>query len=221
MSILVAAPPATVSLVESLFGSKVEHIRESEGLMCKTALLMAGIFLGRGGKSTGVCNALERGLFKEFDANPGDGGCQLRALALRDISNRDLSEECKALKAEIEKIRGAVTARYNSHKEPEESSSIFFDREIRSIQISPEMDYLMHCHLLQVLRSPYQTLASGVVMTKTEMHKLTLFHPAADKIESDVRRFIVEESQVRTSPAGAVVGTEASSLATVDTYTQD
>ena len=199
MSMLVAARPATVLLAESLFGSEIEHIRESEGLMCKTSFLMTGIFLGRSGKSTGVCNALERGLFKEFDANPGDGGCQLRALALRDISNRDLSEECKALKAVIEKIRGAVTIRYNSHKEPEESSSLFFDREVRSIQISPEMDYLMHCHLLQVLRTPYQTLASGVVMTKTEMHKLTLFHPAADKIESDIRRSIVEESQVRTS----------------------
>ncbi|MCX6990342.1 MAG: hypothetical protein NTX49_04680 [Chlamydiae bacterium] len=199
MAMLVAARPAAVSIVESLFGSEIEHIRESEGLMCKTALLMTGIFLGKGGKSTGVCNALEKGLFKEFDANPGDGGCQLRALALRDISNRDLSKECAELKAAMEKIKRVITSRYTSHKLPEESSSVFFDRELRVIQLSAEMEYLMHCHLLKVLRTPYQTLASGVVMTKTEMHKLTLFQPAADKIESDIRRAIVEESQVRTS----------------------
>lgn len=77
------------SLLPTELQEKFDELGKKE--MCAIALLITNTALN-------AIKAFEQGLYKKFDANPGDGGCQMRALELRQLMKRGLTRKlCSGL----------------------------------------------------------------------------------------------------------------------------
>lgn len=164
-----------------------------EGHMCAIAMLVVNTVLG-------ALKALKQNNLKALDANPGDGGCQSRAFELRRLKMLDLSEECDALEKETLKVKVLMNKRKSDFRESVKcNSSAFFSMHVESLRVSKEIEYILHCFLSKTLRTPYETLSNGVVMTKSEVSKLSMLSDKISVFEVEHRRKIVEENQKRLS----------------------
>lgn len=180
-------------MLEGLQGEEeakvAQPILADEHAMSATGLLIANIVLG-------AIKILQEGRYKSLDANPGDAGCQARALELRRLVGINLQEECSVLASSVSKIKVLMNNRRGSPKEQKKCAPLlFFYRHLGEVTISKEMEYILHCYLSTVLRTPYQKLENGVVMTRSEMSKLSILSSKITVLESALRRKIVEENQ--------------------------
>ncbi len=163
-----------------------EEKKLGEGVMCAVATYMINSLLR-------AINTLEKG--GTDDANPGDGGCQNRALVNRRLKQIDLKAECESLKKSGEAIKKLLNNRQGNDKPKKCSSSTFIREQFGGLMISQEMEFLVHCHVSAVLRTPYETLSNGVVMTKSDMSKLSKLSNGIGKLDACKRHKIVEENQ--------------------------
>jgi hypothetical protein len=176
------------SIINGLKTEKEEG-KLGEAPMCATALLIVNTALG-------AIKALKQGNYTCLDANPGDGGCQSRALELRRLVMMDLQEECSALGKAASGLKSLVNKRKGNPKERSKyTSQAFFQDHLESLTISKEMEFILHCYLSTVLRTPYQTQTNGVVMTKSEVSKLSVLSDKITVLDTISRRKIVEINQ--------------------------
>jgi hypothetical protein len=176
------------SLVQGLQTEKKEE-NLGEASMCAVALLIVNAVLG-------ATKVLKQRNYKSLDANPGDGGCQARALELRRLTMMDLKDECASLEKIAKEIKTLVNIRKGNPKERLKcTSDVFFQNNFGALIVSKEMEYILHCYLSTVLRTPYQTLSNGVVMTRSEMSRLSVLSDKITVLDRDSRRKIVEENQ--------------------------
>lgn len=186
------------SLLPTELQEKFDELGKKE--MCAIALLITNTALN-------AIKAFEQGLYKKFDANPGDGGCQMRALELRQLMKRGLTrklcsgleEECCSLKIETSRIKDFILK-----KQPYEgcvfgSEKIIEQALFEELKVSKEMEYLLHCYLSTVLRTPYRIQENGVIMTKSDMSKLSILSKNIGVLSSEFRNKIVEENQEHLS----------------------
>lgn len=171
---------------------KEENVGEKA--MCAVALLLINTV-------SGTIKVLRQRNYKNLDANPGDGGCQNRALELKRLTLlENLNEECQRLEKTAKEIKSLLNKRNSNQKEREKCSShLFFESHFGSLTISKEMEYLVHCYLSTVLRTPCQRLPNGVVLTKSEMSKLSILSNKITVLDTFTRRKIVEENQKNLS----------------------
>jgi hypothetical protein len=163
-----------------------EEKKLEEAQMCAIALLIINTVLG-------AVRVLKRGHYKALDANPGDGGCQTRALELYRLAMLDLEPECSALEKTASEIKALVNKRKGSPKERVKCPPLlFFQNHVGALRVSKEMEYILQCYLSAVLRTPYQVLENGVIMTKSEISTLSERITLLDAL---FRRKIVEENQ--------------------------
>lgn len=166
-----------------------EDKKLGEAAMCATSLLIVNIALG-------AVKALEQRDYKALDANPGDAECQARALELRRLIKMDLKEECSALAKVALGIKNLVNIRKGSPKDRVKcTAGAFFQTHFGSLNISNEIEYIMHCYLSKVLRAPYHTHANGVIMTKSDISKLEVLSEKIQVLDYTFRRKILEENQ--------------------------
>ncbi|MBS0646820.1 MAG: hypothetical protein JSR97_09575 [Verrucomicrobia bacterium] len=159
-----------------------------EAAMCAVATLIVNTALG-------AIKALAKGHYKSFDANPGNAGCQSLAVELRRLSNLGLQDECRSLGATVLRIKELVNRRKGDAKDPLSLPHLFFQKEFGDVFVSKAMEYLLHCYLSAVLRTPYQKLDSGIVMTRSESSKLSMLSSKITLLDGALRRKIVEENQ--------------------------
>lgn len=173
-------------------GKKHETLCETQ--MCSVVLLIVNIALG-------AIKALKQGQYKCFDANPGDGGCQSRALELRRLFMIDLKEEYTALEKVASGIKVLVNKRKGNPKERSKcTAQAFFQAHVGTLTMSKEMEYILHCYLSTVLKTPYQTLANGVVMTRSDASKLSVLSSKITSVlDTPSLRKIVEGNQTTLS----------------------
>ena len=83
------------SLLSIELQEKIDKLNEIE--TCAAALFITNTVLK-------TVEDFKKSCYKKFDANPGDGGCQMRALELHQlVKNCSLLEECDSLKKEVSK----------------------------------------------------------------------------------------------------------------------
>ncbi len=144
----------------------------------------------------GALKALKQQNFVALDANPGDGGCQNRALELRRLAQLDLSSECRELEKQTAEVKLLVTRRKGNLKEIHKcSAQRFFRERVGTIAVSKNMEFILHCFLSKVLRTPHTVLATGVVMTKSEISKLSILSDKIHFLNTETRSKIVEGNQ--------------------------
>ncbi len=202
---MAAMIPSSSLLAHAFLPPPFFEMAEKEELeekpMAAVALLVVNIFLGaiKKGTAIGVIPALVHRNFKAFDSNPGDAGCQNRALILREFLKIDMGVECEALHSTLMKVRQLVQRRKESPKFQVGSPAKFFETLFADLRISPEMEFLMHSHFLTVLRASYEVTSRGIVMTKTDISRMEWFCSTLNHVGREIRFAIAENSQHKLS----------------------
>ncbi|MBX9923668.1 MAG: hypothetical protein K2Y01_06120 [Rhabdochlamydiaceae bacterium] len=202
-----------VNLVSSLLGRRVveemrqkpqcvaKEARERElsylnGRMHSVSLLVANLIIK-------TIAALKANNFEALDANPGDMGCQNRALALRNLYKIGLptDEELTELEQAAFRIKKSVQDRKGGAKHADKSSpDEFFQNEIHSLRVSKEMEYALHCFLSKMLVQKYEVLEDGRTREKSNVNQLSNLSPRIENIlESGLRTSILENNQTKLS----------------------
>lgn len=191
MSVSLVSSFLPVSLIDYLQGPG-----EIEQPMCSTSLLIVNIALK-------AIEALNKSNFKAFDANPGDRGCQNLAFELRRLSAAGLPsvEEKRSLEETAFRIKDLVKERMNSEKQRNKCSALlFFKSHLVTLVVSKEMEYILHCYLSTVLRTPYKTLETGVVVTRSDVSKFEKLSPKIDsRLKGGFPNEILKENQKNLS----------------------
>ncbi|NGX57264.1 MAG: hypothetical protein K940chlam3_00152 [Chlamydiae bacterium] len=161
-------PASVVKNLESPSTRGRKECTQENRVLCVSKLLINLI--------KGAASDYREGLYIKFDGNPGDSGCQNQALALRTISRLDLEEEFSSLASKAKEIQEIFNQRcLMPRKEKRKQGSPFelFQRCFSKIEISKEMEYLLHCYLSAVMRAPVKTEDNGVVLTRCEINNLS------------------------------------------------
>ena len=90
----------------------------------------------------GAVEAFTRHQFKLFDANPGDSGCQNRAIVLRELEKSDLSTEFRDLLDRVSPLLKKVQALDSVENGPKMEELV--DSTIRDLSVSNELAFLIH-----------------------------------------------------------------------------
>lgn len=143
-----------VSLCDSLYPRLFLAGRVQEE---DTMVAIAKLILNNAKK---VASALARGQFSDFDPLVGDEACETRAYKVYMLStSQALLNEAKEISAIADKILKEINDRpgqlqkrnrvgISKYVEP----SDFFQANIEGIKVSPELAYLMQCHLLAIAK---------------------------------------------------------------------
>lgn len=136
-----------------------------------------------------------------FDANPGDGGCQLRALILRELFSQKekLLPPFQALEEKAKKVKMLVGQASSNFVQKKEQCLEFVKVHFGAIEINREIAFLLKTHLLYKLKVKDFQRPDGVIVTKTSFSGLSQFAPKIDFIEREHREAIVCEAQTKTS----------------------
>jgi hypothetical protein len=157
---------------------------------------------------------IQKHQIRELDANPGDLGCQKRALHLRKIlmqpavlaELKELDKSIKALDALMQ------TRRTRPGADP---TAVFFEKHIAPIQVSPEMMYLLECRLLTVTKVKDHVEPTGVVVTKLDYGVLRNLSSNLDCIKYGLREKIISEAAVRMSEKSIALLQEEGKMRTI------
>jgi len=157
-------------LLERLLSPEGRNSELCEKQMTSVARLIVNLL-----KKTVV--TIERGNIKELDANPGDKGCQMRAVLLREfLLSPEVSEELQRLKKSTKAIEKIVQARQSLNGRPkreDESTCQFFRRHILPIEVSVDILFLIYCKLLTVTKVRHHTEPNGIVVTHLQHGNLS------------------------------------------------
>lgn len=124
-------------------------------------------------------DALSSGEVFKLDPNPGDQGCQIRAIVLfNTMQDQEFLAEAKALLPVAQRLGeiviGLRRAEYKKLQPAmrEEANQLLFMNQKGSILCSKTMQFVLLSGFLNALRDPYRTLPNGIVMSQTEPSKL-------------------------------------------------
>jgi hypothetical protein len=132
-------------LIELLQTPVEESPQVTEKKMLSVATLIVKLMRG-------TLLSIGRHNIRELDANPGDKGCQMRAVILRQlILSPGVCDELKRVDEIIERLETVLNQRKS--KPDGDSSAQFFQRHILPLEVSVDMLYLIYCKLLTVTKS--------------------------------------------------------------------
>ncbi len=166
--------------------------------------------------ATLIVNLMKETVFKiqkhqirALDANPGDLGCQKRALLLRKIL------KLPAVLQEIGKIEATTKAlddllqkrrvKDGRLRLDDDPTPLFFEKHIASIEVSPEMMYLLECRLLTATKVKDHVEPTGVIVTKLDYGRMTTLSSNINFIDGELRKQIVSDAAVRMSQKSIVL----------------
>lgn len=114
--------------------------------------------------------AYEEGDAKAFDPNPGDAQCQSRGYLLYQIfPDKQVASAFKGLSSCSERINKLMCSKRT------DTQAVFFDTHFSPIQLSADVAYLLGCYVAATVRVPHHQEESGVVVTCTNIGRLSVF----------------------------------------------
>lgn len=193
-----SASAISVSLVESFLPAPlVGKLQASEKPVSEKGMSTLSIVIVNLVLQT--IEAMRKKNYILFDGNPGDDGCQCRALELRRLFQLDLGGESSALEKSVSQVKRCVMQRKDNQKEQKKCSpNAFFQGLLGQMKISKEMEFLLHCYLSKVFRTPYKQEKNGVIRTRSEVSKFTClskYERAIDLLGFKTRQRILELNQ--------------------------
>ena len=145
--------------------------------------------------------SIKKHQIKDLDANPGDRGCQLRAVIIKNlVTTLAVLDELKQLEATAKALLALVIQRNSLNgklKTCHDKTELFFEKHISSLKASQEMMYILHCKLLTVTKVKNHIESSGVIVTRLDfcaLSKLSKNIYIIDKSEKNYREQIVCDS---------------------------
>lgn len=107
----------------------------------------------------------------------------------------ELRQEATELKAKAEKVKMFVENSYSKSgksKKFEGSAAVFFNKCMSDLTLSKEMEYLLQCFVLTVVRNPRRQDDRGVVYTDTAVSRLAKLSPRIVDVDVAVQTKITE-----------------------------
>lgn len=158
----------------------------------------------------GSFKALTRARYTAFDSNPADGGCQLRAHFVNQCTRSTLlSKELGLLAKQMMHTHKTLNKRYSDFRYDKKcvgSAQADFHHHFDVLLPSKEIALLLQSFILKTLRIPYETLPSGIVMTRTEPSRLSLLSPSLTRhFSSAARATFIGDCQAITSEASLLM----------------
>lgn len=179
-------------LIELLQNPVEERPQATEKTMLSVSTLIVKLIRG-------TLLSIERRNIRELDANPGDKGCQMRALLLRDLLlSPGVCDELKRVDKIIKPLENALTQR---KIKPDGSSSIeFFQRHILPLEVSVDILFLIYCKLLTVTKIKDHVEPNGILVTRLDHGRLsTLSKDFNQKVDNNFRKQIVADASAKLS----------------------
>jgi hypothetical protein len=184
-------------LLERLQSPEGRHPQTYEKEMTSVARLIVNLM-----KETVL--TIERRNIRELDANPGDKGCQMRAVLLRELLiSPDVSEELKGFKESIKLLVKIVHARRllnGNLKVNDESTCQFFRKHILPIEVSVDILFLIYCKLLTITKVKHHTESNGIVVTHLQYGRLSILSndiPIAEGVETHFREEMICDASIK------------------------
>lgn len=126
--------------------------------------------------------ALATGELFKLDPNPGDLGCQIRAIAIcKIVQDQEFLAEATSLTPIIKRLGEIVLGlRRTEFKAQQpafrnEVDQLLFVDQKGTIPCSKAMEFVLLSGFLNALRNPFRTLENGIIMSQTETSKLNQF----------------------------------------------
>jgi hypothetical protein len=149
--------------------------------------------------------AFLQGKLKLLDPNPGDDGCQLRAIALYNLfQDQEVFQEGLKLLETARKINQMAIDLRRTEKRAEhpklkaELAQLLFQKGIGTVECSKKMEFILLCGFLQTLRKPFQVLPNGIVLTKSDSSQLQQFSKRINgDLDRTYRLAMVERTEVQ------------------------
>jgi len=135
-----------------------------------------------------ACGALQKKQIRLFDANPGDGGCQLRAIYLHHLlknPSAELFKEAHALRALVQPLKQALNRRNGRQVG---STQSFFHQHFDGITLSTEMAFLFKMFLLTATKVKFRVEENGIIVTKTDIARLDMLSKNIHQIDHGLAR---------------------------------
>lgn len=152
-------------LVQSIQPSPLHEMSPShrEKCMVSVAMLVVKLIME-------TALSINKNQIKDLDANPGDRGCQLQAVLLRNlVSKPTIIEELKQLEMTAKALLAILIQRNTLNgnlKKDHDPTEVFFEKHISTLKVSEEMSYLLHCKLLTVIKVVDHVEANGIIVTQ-------------------------------------------------------
>jgi hypothetical protein len=132
----------------------------------------------------GTVLAVKKGQIRLLDANPGDKGCQLRAVILRQLAQSGpVLDELQQLFAMAERIEAILQIRRSITKPQTELACQFFQKHILPLEASFDVFYLIYCKLLTITKVKARVEPNGIVVTKLSHGDLSKLSPDIHLVE--------------------------------------
>src|SRR5579872_7502529 len=143
--------------------------------------------------------SIEKLNIRELDANPGDKGCQMRALILRDhLLSPDVRDELKRVDKIIKQLE--IVLKKRKEKQNGDSSIEFFQRHILPLEVSVDLLFLIYCKLLTVTKIKDHVEPNGIVVTRLDHGRLsTLSKDFNERVDNRFRKQMVADAAIALS----------------------
>lgn len=148
----------------------------------------------------GAIRSLNQHKIKELDANPGDGGCQLRAMILRILTiDPEIGQELERLQPLLKNILAGLRLRHQN-KGFLGPMTVVFEKEVSApLQLSRKLLYLVDCRLLTLTKVKDHVEPNGVIVTRTCISRLSQLHSGMDSIDKELREQFIAGAATRVS----------------------
>ena len=147
----------------------------------------------------GTILSVERKHIRELDANPGDKGCQLRAVILKElVLSSSVKDELTELDKTVKSIEKIVQGRKTGAL-GEVSSCTFFQKHILPIEVSVDLLYLIYCKLLMVTKVKNNVLTNGIIVTRLDHTKLSTLSKTIRCVGNEVCKQIIDDASANLS----------------------
>jgi hypothetical protein len=187
---------ATSSVIASILPRNfLTHLQneKKEDTICSVSLLIANVIVR-------ALSAIKQGNLKQLDGNPGNGSCQNQALIICQLYHTGLDEEGIILLKKGGKLKKRIMRRKQNQKESRKTAPLaFFQQYVTPLEVSKKWEFVLHSHLLWVVKLPHQTLPNGIVITKSCPGRLEALSKGFSKIDCAFKRLLVEQSQLTHS----------------------
>ncbi len=143
-------------------------------------------------------HSIQRKQYKDLDANPGDGGCQLRTFGLRAlILEGSVQEEIERLVPLLKEISRLLQLRKSGKKEC--PTSLFFSNHFQALNVSEKLLFVLDCRLLTVTKVKDHVQPNGIIMTKTCISGLSRLSKQIEHLGKEFRQMVLAQAAARLS----------------------
>jgi hypothetical protein len=131
--------------------------------------------------------------FMLLDANPGDAGCQNRALILRELTIENPAQELHDVFDRMQ-ILSKQIKEFKSHGDEAAIRSLV-SRELSPLQVSGKLEFIIHSFFSQTTKIVRGRTPEGISIKMSDISKFSSLSKKIDSVDKNLRLKILQQNQ--------------------------